>query len=1035
MSSLSVGVYEQVLDEELQELLDSHSDLKPILRKIDDEEAPQVYAQFVGKIIGKALHVAKKNQRVDIINRLLELLSATDGLEYVQRHAVLADDKNLLMQVGGSTDALARPKTPLSTSALLTGQGVDPPLEHELRAELLTADRVDILISFIKWSGLRLLIPAFERLAEENIPVRIISTSYMGASDPAALEWLSKQKNISIKVSYDTGGTRLHAKAYHFVRNSGFSTAYIGSANMSHSAMTQGLEWTVKVTVQDMPHILERFVADFSAYWENPEFEPFGKEQDFERFRSAISSYKQRAAGGPQFFAEITPRPFQERILEALAAARQNKSMRNLVVAATGTGKTVVSALDYKQYIQQTGKKERLLFVVHRKEILEQALGCFRTVLRDQNFGELLVDGVEPTGWNHVFASVQSLRSKQPWNRLGKDHFRFVIVDEAHHGTASSYRPLFDHLDPAILLGLTATPERMDGSLISPDFGGHFAAEIRLPEALEEKLLCPFHYFGVSDCIDLDDDRFWKNGRYDQRELENVYTGDDFRAKQRVDLILQAIHKYQPDLDGVRGVGFCAGQEHARYMSRSFNEVGIASAVILGTTGREERAQRTRAFREGELSFIFTVDVWNEGVDVPGINMALFLRPTESLTVFLQQLGRGLRHAPGKDCLTVLDFVGQTHRKYRLDTKFKALLSRDRQRIDREIESDFPNLPAGCSIILERIARERILKKIKDVLNNLNDFIPESIQTWERHSTEPLTFGNFIDETGLSPIAVLKNKTWSEWKAAANNLPAPTDPDLAETRKALTRLALRSDPKLLDAVKDVAENNSVREGEEKYGRSRSTALHYLFWGQKGDKVGVSNGSDSLEKWRRNVTAAQDAAEIAEWRRRNQPYPFVDVKLPFPCDLKVHASYGSHEIKAALGLNSVEKPGPTGVGVFHNKELKVYAHLVTFRKVEQDFSPTTLYKDYPISRKRMHWESQSTATQTTTTGQNYIHFKERGYTILFFGRVEKQIEGEAAPFVYLGPASALISYEGDRPISMVWELEHQMPAALFEEARP
>jgi superfamily II DNA or RNA helicase/HKD family nuclease len=1035
MGSLSVGVYEQVLDEELKELLDSHPELKPILRKIDDEDAPHVYAQFVGRVLSRALHVAKKDQRVDIINRLLGLLSETDGLDYVQRYRVLADDKNLLTQVRNTTDVLARPKTPLSTSALLTGQGFDPPLEHELRAEMLTADRVDILISFIKWSGLRLLIPAFERLAGENIPVRIISTSYMGASDPAALEWLSKQENISIKVSYDTGGTRLHAKAYHFVRKSGFSTAYIGSANMSHSAMTQGLEWTVKVTAQDMPHILERFVADFSAYWENPEFEPFAREQDFERFRSAINSYKQRAVGGPQFFAEITPRPFQERILEALAAARQNGSLRNLVVAATGTGKTVVSALDYKRYAEQTGKKERLLFVVHRKEILEQALGCFRAVLRDQNFGELLVDGIEPTNWNHVFASVQSLRSKQPWDRLGRDHFRFVIIDEAHHGAASSYRPLFDHLEPAILLGLTATPERMDGSLISPDFGGHFAAEIRLPEALEEKLLCPFHYFGVSDCIDLDDDRFWRNGRYDQRELENVYTGDDFRAKQRVDLILQSIHKYQPDLSVVKGVGFCAGQEHARYMSQCFNNVGISSAVILGTTPKEERALSMRTFREGKLSFLFTVDVLSEGIDVPEINMALFLRPTESLTVFLQQLGRGLRHAPGKDCLTVLDFVGQTHRKYRLDTKFKALLSRDRQRIDREIETDFPNLPAGCSIILERIARERILKKIKDVLNNLNDFIPESIQTWESCSSEPLTFGNFIDETGLSPIAVLKNKTWSEWKAKAKKLPAPTDPDLAVARNALRRLVLRSDPQLLEAVEDIAENNIVHEAEEKYGRSRSTALHYLFWGQKGENAGVSTHTESLGKWIRNSTAAQDAAEIAKWRRRNQPYPFLDIELPFPCALKLHASYGSDEIKAALELNSLEKPGPTGVGVFHNKELKVYAHLVTFRKVEQDFSPTTLYKDYPISRKRMHWESQSTATQIATTGQNYIHFKERGYTILFFGRVEKQIEGEAAPFVYLGPASDLISYEGDRPISMVWELEYQMPAALFEESRP
>ncbi|MBN2808622.1 MAG: DUF3427 domain-containing protein [Deltaproteobacteria bacterium] len=1034
MNSLPIGIYEKVLDEALKGLLDAQPDLKVVLRKLDDELAPHMYAQFVGKLLEKSLHIAKNEQRVPLINRVLELLAATDGLDYIDRHKLLSDEKNLLIEVRQSTKALIRPASPLSTSALLTGQGIDPPLEHELRAEMFTADRVNILISFIKWSGLRLLMPAFERLAQDDIPVRIISTSYMGASDPAALEWLAKQDNIRVRVSYDTGGTRLHAKAYHFVRKSGFSTAYIGSANMSHSAMTQGLEWTVKVTAQDMPHILDRFVADFSAYWESLEFEPF-TEQHFPRFRKAISDYKQRSAGALQFFAEISPRPFQQRILEALAAARQNNSMRNLVVAATGTGKTVISALDYKRYVEDKGKKERLLFVVHRKEILEQAVGCFRTVLRDQNFGELLVDGREPVVWNHVFASVQSLRNKQPWKQFGEDYFRFVIVDEAHHGKASSYRPLFDHLKPEILLGLTATPERMDGSQLLPDFGGHFAAEIRLPEALEEKLLCPFHYFGVSDSIDLDDDRFWRNGKYDQSELEKVLTGDDIRAKQRVDLVLQAVQKYQPDLTGVKAVGFCAGTKHALYMAEHFNEAGISAATILGVTSRDVRVERLRAFREGEISFLFTVDVLSEGVDVPEINMVLFLRPTESLTVFLQQLGRGLRHAPGKDCVTVLDFVGQTHRKYRLDTKFTALLSRRRQRIDREIENDFPNLPPGCSVILERIAREHILKKIKMVLEDLKHFIPETIQTWSNHTAQPLSFGNFIDETGLSPIDVLKNKTWSEWKAIANNLPKPDDPDLKDARKALLRLTLRSDPGILDAVAKMPTEGIVSELEEKYGRAKTTSLHYLLWGQKAEKVGVLNAQESFEKWLRNSSISKDAAEIAEWRCRSQPYPFRDIRLPFPCALKLHAAYGLSEIKAALGLSSLENSGPTGVGVLHNSELKTYAHLVTFRKVEQDFSPTTLYKDYPISRTLLHWESQSTVAQATPTGQNYINFKNRGYTILFFVRVEKKVDGIAAPFVYLGRASDLISFEGDRPISTVWELEYPMPAALFEEARP
>jgi HKD family nuclease len=382
MNDLARGLYERLLDQELEELILTKPDLKAVLRSIDDETAPHLYSQYVTQLVYKALRITKSDQRILVVNRLIELLSAMDGLDFLLRKKLLLEDKNLLTEVFLQQEGQVRPVTPLSTSALLTGQGGDPTLEHELRAEIFTADSVDIIVSFIKWSGLRLLIPAFEHLRDTGVPVRILSTSYMGASDPAAIEWLAKLPNAQVRVSFDTGRTRLHAKAYHFKRHTGYSTAYIGSANMSHTAMTQGLEWTVKVTNQDIPHILARFEAEFLTYWESDEFEAFD-EVNFSRFRKAINSYKQRSYSSPQFFAEITARPFQLRILEALEAARQNGSKRNLVVAATGTGKTVISALDYKRSIEASQKKIPLLFVVHRKEILEQALGCFRAVLRD----------------------------------------------------------------------------------------------------------------------------------------------------------------------------------------------------------------------------------------------------------------------------------------------------------------------------------------------------------------------------------------------------------------------------------------------------------------------------------------------------------------------------------------------------------------------------------------------------------------------------------------------------------------------------
>lgn len=624
---------------------------------------------------------------------------------------------------------------------------------------------------------------------------------------------------------------------------------------------------------------------------------------------------------------------------------------------------------------------------------------------------------------------MQSLNHQQPWQQWGPSHFCHVIVDEAHHGAATSYRPLFEHLRPACLLGLTATPERMDGSSILRDFGGEMTAEIRLPEALADKLLCPFHYFGVSDNIDLSGEEFWRNGRYASDALEKVFTGDDIRARQRVDLILQALRRYQPELDEVKGVGFCAGVRHAHYMVDHFNRAGIAAATVVGTTPREEREEHLRQLRAGTLRFLFTVDVLSEGVDIPEINLVLFLRPTESLTVFLQQLGRGLRHSPGKECLTLLDFVGLTHRRYRLDTRFAALLLRRRQRMDREIENDFPNLPPGCNIQLERVARERVLAKVKAVLSDLNHFIPETIQTWGQESGLPLTFGHFISATDLSAVDVLRRHSWSEWKALAMQQPLPVDPDLALLRKALPRIALRSDPELLRSLL----NDNI--ADERSDGSMAIAMHYLRWGKTGAALGLNTLAESARRWHTNPSIVADAVEIAAWRLNHPTTPLRDIALPFPCWLTLHAQYGSAEIKAGLGLSTLESAGPTGQGVIHAAELKCYIHLITFRKDDRVFSPTTRYRDYPISATKLHWESQSTISQRSTTGQNYLYFRERGYTILFFARLERQIDGETAPFTYLGPAKALLSAEEERPMRMVWELEYPIPAGLLEEAIP
>ncbi|WP_343065217.1 DUF3427 domain-containing protein [Halomonas fontilapidosi] len=322
------------------------------------------------------------------------------------------------------------------------------------------------------------------------------------------------------------------------------------------------------------------------------------------------------------------------------------------------------------------------------------------------------------------------------------------------------------------------------------------------------------------------------------------------------------------------------------------------------------------------------------------------------------------------------------------------------------------------------------------MLADLNQFIPETLRTWSEEAGTPRTFGRFLEMTGLTPVRVLSRRSWSEWKALADRQAPPEDPDIDQARKALSRIALRSDPELLSAIETLGQPDGVEEALGRYDTARQTALHYLLWGQKGGLVGVDSLEESLRKWRANSSIAADAAEIAAWRRAHQQVPLQRLsELPFDCGLLLHGAYGLPEIKAALGIASLEKPGATGVGVIHAKDIRAYIHLVTFQKDDTDFSPTTRYRDYPISRTLLHWESQSNTSQASATGQNYLHFEERGYTILFFARLTKRIEGETAPFVFLGPAKALKSYHGDRPIAMTWELAYPVPAELFEEARP
>lgn len=745
---LKPGLYEQVINKKIDAELAKVSEECKSVERIDKAEASGVLTQYIAGIIKQGMDSLSEekdaiSEQVKLANKIIEIIRNETNdpsyQEYIvdekaeQLLALLSGDDPDVKASGKKAKDVPRPETSIATSGLFTGAIHEPQMFSELKREIATANRIDMLVSFIKWSGLRLIINELTEFTQRGGKLRIITTSYMGATDIKAIEELEKLINTTIKVSYDTKSTRLHAKAYVFYRETGFTTAYIGSSNLSNAAISSGLEWNVKVTETDLPDTLKKIDATFESYWNSSDFEIYN-EEDRDRLERALKAEKYKNVGEKRKLVfDIMPYPFQQEILDRLQAEREIRGLyRNLVCAATGTGKTVISAFDYANFCKKNmGKKNRLLFVAHREEILRQSLDTYRGVLQDPNFGELYYKDSHPEEKDYLFASISSINSQELCGKLPEDYYDYIVVDEFHHAAAPSYKRLLSYFKPKILLGLTATPERMDGKDILTYFNNKIAAEIRLPEAIDRKLLCPFHYFGVSDTVDLSEVR-WTRGGYDKSELNNIYSLNRRIAEKRANHVIRSMEKYVTEIDDVKGLGFCVSIEHARFMAEYFNERGIPSIYLSGQSNDDERLQAKKKLVDGEINMIFVVDLYNEGVDIKEVNTVLFLRPTESLTVFLQQLGRGLRLSPGKECLTVLDFIGQANRHYNFEDKFAALLSNTKHSVSYELKKGFVSIPKGCYIQLEKKAVKVILDNIRQgfgtkagLLSKIEDYTDE----------------------------------------------------------------------------------------------------------------------------------------------------------------------------------------------------------------------------------------------------------------------------------------------------------------------
>lgn len=1021
-SRMRRGLYEQLLTHRLARQLQA---LDPGLlvtrRDLESSESPEVMTQHLAAAILRTLESLKPEQRVEAANRVISALVGEGKGAVDLGDAVDEKLQQLLSILPAGPVALPevpRPAVPLNNSDLLVHARGEHRIGAELVKELASADQVDVLCSFLKWTGFRVLRDGLEQFVDRGGRLRILTTCYMGATEVRVLEALGKLGEV--KVSYDSRRTRLHAKAWLFYRDTGYSTAYIGSSNMSSAALQDGLEWNVRISRAENPRILTKFQGAFESYWQDGEFEVYVPGRDCERFLQAVREESSSPHPSTSYTLDVKPYPFQMEILQRLETERHvHGRWRNLVVAATGTGKTVMAGLDYRRLF---GGRARLLFVAHRDEILEQSLVTFRAILKDGSFGDKWTGRVTPGQQDHLFASVQKLANVD-LSTIPADHFDVVIVDEFHHAAAPTYTRLLQHFRPRLLLGLTATPERADGKSVLEWFDGSAAVELRIWDALERGLLCPFQYFGSHDNTNLSGVAF-ERGRYDQAQLENLYTGNDARVR----LILEQIAKHVADPSRMRAIGFCVGVDHAKFMARRFCEAGYQATVVLGET--PERQQAIAQLRAGSLQVVFTVDVFNEGVDLPEVDTLLLLRPTESATIFLQQLGRGLRLHDSKECLTVLDFLGVARQEFRFDIGFRALLGGTRKELAEQVETGFPYLPSGCSMQLDRMAAKVVLDNLKGSIKRARPFLRQELISLGPQAS----LAEFLARSGAELEEVYSGKE-PGWIGLRRQVGFPTPPASAtETPllKAVARLLHGDAMEQLDFTSALV----ARESPPAYGsfgereKRRLAMLHFSLFSTEAAARPIDEGLKNL--WEEGTALEELRALLPVLRERvdHQDHP-----LPEHPDvpLRVHCHYSLAEILAGFAVMTPDRPHRIREGVYYHEPSGCDLFFITVRKNERDYSPSTLYRDFAISPQLFHWESQSTTRADSPTGLRYRSHTGRTHVLLFVRESAKDERGQTRPYLFLGPAHYL-SHEGERPMAITWRLKHDIPFQFFRGMR-
>lgn len=916
-------------------------------------------------------------------------------------------------------------------------------LLNELKKCLKECKKFYFSVAFINFSGLQLLLDSFKELEDRGVSGQIVTSTYLNFTEPKALDRIRKFNNIDLKVFVATKDMGFHTKAYIFENEDDYRII-IGSSNITQRALKSNVEWNVKVVSKKNDSFTLEVLKEYLSLWEAT---TVVDDEFIIRYSDFIKELKKSREIKTLDFSEyelIRPNDMQKRAIDNLKRLRECGEDKALVIAATGTGKTYMSAFDVIKY-----NPKKMLFIVHREEILRSAEKTFRKLVRnkDKNTG-LLTGNNKDINCDYLFSTIQSMNNNL--KLFSKEQFEYIIIDEAHHATSSSYEKIINYFKPKFLLGMTATPERCDGGDIFDVFGSNVALEVRLKEALELELVIPFHYFGISDIdgIDLSDVNI--------NDIDKLVKR--LKVNERVDFIIDKMKFYGYDGEKLKCVGFCASIEHAEYMAKEFNKRGICSVCLTGKNSPDEREAYIKKLEsdEDDLEVIFTVDIFNEGVDIPAINLVLMLRPTSSPIIFIQQLGRGLRKHKEKSFLTVLDFIGNHKKAFLISIALNGSRFYDKDSLKVAVSTGFNNIPGCTNIEMDRVVQERILEQLNEENFNTMKYLKEEYLEFKKMNggKTPYYLMDYIKYDGaFDPLKFLnKEKTYLNFIAKVEK-----DEEIKE---------LLENEVFFKILKELTDKLPIKRPYE------FSIIKYLL---NNDDIDINKATIEILKC---IDSVDKNSIIHAFECLNQKYyDSAQIKNNVKCfDLKENILECTWEFKKIIYNNKYKKYIEDIINygfIRYEKEfgsknygfpfLKLYeqykmvdaALLSNYTKIHSSFRGSGLitneheyflfvdlhkedgikesinYKDKFIDRKCFQWQSPNSTSQSSERGMNITRNIERKINLHIFIRKFKEIDGVVQPYIYIGKGD-VVKFKGEKPITVKMELQNEMPIGLYRE---